>query len=83
MRRRRDFRDQGGYCATQETARLKKQRRDRPGQLDQKVHFQVFRDRGGDGATFQTKVETRDFPDRGGDCATLQLRKQRDRRDQT
>ena len=33
------FRDQGGYGATQETARLKKQRRDQPGQWDQKVPF--------------------------------------------
>ena len=52
------FRDQGGYGATQETARLKKQRREQPGHWDQKVPFQDFRDQGGDGATFQTKAET-------------------------
>ena len=49
---------QGGYGATQEMARLKKQRRDQRGQRDQKVHFQDFCDWGGDGATFKTEAET-------------------------
>ena len=54
-------------------ARLRKRR-------NQKVHFQFFRERGGDGATFQTKAETarlstprrrrRDFSDQGGDGPT-------------
>ena len=47
--RRPDFRDHGGYGATQETARLKKKRRDQ--------EF-IPRDQGGDSATFQTKAET-------------------------
>ena len=46
--RRRDFRDQDGYGATQETARLKRGRRDRPGQRDQNALFK----------TFATEVET-------------------------
>ena len=49
-RRRRDFPDQRGDGATQETARIQKQRLDRLGQCDQNVRFQDFRDRGGDGA---------------------------------
>ena len=68
-RRRRKFPDQHGDVATNKkifrdfatevvTARLKKQRRDRPSQRDQQVHFQDFRDRVGDGATFQTEAET-------------------------
>ena len=57
--RRRDLKKFFRAFATDvETARLKKQRLDRPGERDQKVHFQVFRDRGADGATFQTETET-------------------------
>ena len=64
--------------------RLKKQRRDRPDQRGQKVHFQNFRDRGGDGTTknhfiatvveaSDFRVQTRgDFSDQGGDGATFQ-----------
>ena len=52
--RRSDFRDQGSYGATQEMARLKKQRRDWPGQRDQKLLSQPT----GDGAKFQTEAET-------------------------
>ena len=81
--RRRDFHDQGGYGATQETARLQRQRRDRLGQGDQNVHFQDFRHRSGGGTSLQTEAaETarlfrprrrgRDFPDQCGDGATFQ-----------
>ena len=54
--RRRDFHDQGGYGATQETARLQRQRRDRLGQRDKNVHFQDFRHRSGDGTSLQTEA---------------------------
>ena len=48
----RGFRIRGGYDATQETALLKNQRRDRPDQRDQKLQFQDFWDRMGDDVTF-------------------------------
>ena len=68
--------------------RLKTQRRDWPSQRDQKVHFQDFRDRVGDGATFQIEAETarpkiissrsqwkrRDFRVQSGDGATFQTK---------
>ena len=66
------FLDHGGYSATQETARLQRQRRDRLASATKMCTFK----------TFATKVETarlcrpkrrrRDFSDQGGDGATFQ-----------
>ena len=50
-------RDGATFAIKVDTARLKKQWRDRFGQRDKKLHVQDFRYRGGNGATIQTKAE--------------------------
>ena len=66
------FRDRCGYGATQETVRLKKQRRDRSGQRDQKVLFHDLRNRGGAARLSRPRRIRRDFSDQSGDGATFQ-----------